>query len=185
MKILGYNLEIVRGENTSIAFTIVDQDGKPFRLLSSDTFSFLDARFKVKTDPTDAKGLHPILDFILPLDSIKRFSDPTIVNIFDYFPSFNKIVWDDAQPPLNAYVNRLFYHPGVGDYRYYDFTLSKWIPYSVVITIPFAPEDTADLDYRQYFYDLTLEAGNVTSPRTVEYVKMLVPQHTFTVVYKV
>lgn len=184
MRINGFDLEIVRSETASVAYTLMNEDNTPFIVLTTDMYQFLDARFTVKKDGYSRNEEDYPIDFLLSLANVKRFSDAAIIDILSYYPTFNPLLWDDSKAPLAADINRLFYHPGVGDYRYYNGTRAQWVPYSVVVTVPFKPSDTENLEYREYFYDLSIEAGTL-NPRTVEYRKMLIPQHSFTVSYKV
>ena len=53
----------------------------------------------------------------------------------------------------------------------------------VLITVQFDIADTVNLDYRQYAYDLIIEAGN--DEDVIEYVNILIEQRPFVVTYRV
>lgn len=184
MKCSGFNIEIIRGETCSIAFTLVDSTGKPFVLLTTDTFANLNARFRVKENPYTKAEETYIIDKVLDLNTVKRFSDAEIIDLEIHLtPSLHYFEhqWNNTFGPLAGYENRLFYHPHLNEYRYYE--NGAWVPYSITLTVPFEPADTVNLDYKEYFYDLVIEADN--DGETIEYVNILVNQHRFVISYKV
>lgn len=186
MKLSGLNIEMVRGESTSVAFTFVDETGAPPRLLLEDMFGHLYVHFRVKSNQY-AKDLPTyVIDKRLDINNIKRFSDVEVLNLKEYsLANYIAHRWNEDFAPLTADLNRLFYHQDLKEYRYYDAsgTPSKWLAYDFIVTVPFIPEETKALDYRQYAYDLILEAG--TNENEVEYEQVLVEQKNFTIAYRV
>lgn len=186
MKLSGLNIEMVRGESTSVAFTFIDEHGAPPRLLLEDMFGHLYIHFRVKTNPYTKDLPVYAIDKRLDINGVKRFSDVDIINLKTYnLGQYNAYQWKESFAPLAEDLNRLFYHQDLKEYRYYDAsgTPSKWIIYDFIVTVPFIPEETKLLDYRQYVYDLILEAG--TYENEVEYEQVLVEQKNFTIVYRV
>lgn len=184
MKQFSYDLEIVRGETATAKYTFIDEQGQPYRLPTTDTWAFIQARFKVKYDPYSRGVSTYLIDKVFDLSSVKRFSDTDIINIkyYDAY-AYNKLLWDNSQPPASEDIDRLFYHPDLKEYRYYDTVSASWVEYEFTLQVPFAIADTSNLDYKDYVYDLTIEAGDTIG--TIDFVNVLVTQHKFTVTYRV
>ena len=190
MRFSGLDIEITRGETASAVFVITDENGAPFRLLPEDSFLLLDVAFKVKADPLSKDQAAYIIEKHLDISSLKRFSEEAILNLQDDQPLYyNPLLWDDSHA---GDADRLYWHQGLNEYRYYDAAISKWVPYSASIEVPFDPSDTKTLDYKEYFYDLILEAGNQSgisdsgdATIAVEYERPLVVQHRFVVSYRI
>ena len=186
MRLSGLNIEIIRGETAAVAFTLTDPDGQPFRLLLSDMFSVLHARFKVKENVYEKNPSSFLIDKVFDLSTVKRFSDIAIINLKTYnLGQYIDWQWNESFVPEPEDIDRLFYHQDLKEYRYYDAegTPSKWVPYEVLITVQFDIADTVNLDYRQYAYDLIIEAGN--DEDVIEYVNILIEQRPFVVTYRV
>lgn len=184
MRQLGFNLEIIRGETTSVTYTFTDRYGHPFILPTTATYAFLQLHFKVKDNAYSISTDTYIIDKVFDVNSYKRFDSVDIINIQTYSPStYNALMWDDSEPPLEADMNRLFYHPALNEYRYYDSVSASWVIYEFVVTIPFEIADTVNLDYKVYSYDLVLEAG--TDANTIAYNKVMISQHSLTITYRV
>lgn len=188
MKINGQSLSIIRGETASILIRLLDEDGAPFRLPEVEVdYTILRARFVVKKNAYDHLTTKAdfLIDKILDLNDAKRFADVDIIDLSTE-TGYNALIWDDAVPPDNP-DDYLYYHPGLKEYAYYDSIEEAWIPYSLDLIIPFEISDTVGLEYRTYYYDLSIEASDIAEPEDddIEYRRMLVEQAPFVVSYKV
>ena len=56
--------------------------------------------------------------------------------------------------------------------------------HEAIVHVPFEPEDTQNLDYKTYVYDLVLEASD-EEDGLITYRSVIVDQHSFTVTYRV
>lgn len=186
MKANGFNIELIRGESAALQINLITYDGRPFRLLTDDLFAFLNLRFRVKENPYQATESIYVIDKLLPLDTSKRFSDIEIIDISQYKVGvyhYDSTQFDSTYPPDSGDINRLFYHPVVDEYRYWDADITQWVIYDTTVVIPLAPADTLNLAYKKYVYDVVLEAGSEES--VVEYVQVIIDQHDFVISYKV
>ena len=197
MRVIGFNIEIIRGESANVVFNLVTPNGEPFRLMPADTFSILQARFRVKSGAYRKSLVSEeyLIDKIFLLNDtllLKRFSDTEIIDLSEYRLGefYDPLRFDDTDAPLDenddVISDRLFYHPLLKEYRYYESNDGggRWVLYEAIVTVPFEPEDTQDLDYKTYVYDLVLEASD-EEDGLITYRSVLVDQHSFTVTYRV
>ena len=186
MKINGLQLTIVRGETTNLVLTLTTKQGYPFILPPADMFENLLVRFRVKKEPYSIVTTDYIMNKELPINDGHRFDNETIYNVQEYIAgeggSYSPLYW--AGCTLNGeaqFPNNLFFHP---DLKQYGYNIDgEWHLYrGVVINVPFARNETVDLDYGDYYYDITLEGKN---PGAEDHITVLIPQNTFTISYRV
>lgn len=186
MKINGLQLIIVRGETGNLVLTLTTKQGYPFILPPAEMFSDLLVRFRVKREPYSITTTDYIMNKELPINEGHRFDDETIFNVEEYIAeeggTYSPLYW--AGCTLNGsaeFPNNLFFHPDLKEYAYN--VDGEWLLYrGVVINVPFAGLETINLDYGDYYYDVTLEGKN---PGAEDHTIVLIPQNKFTISYRV
>lgn len=183
MKVHGLNVTLIRGEYAALSFELVDKIGKPFIMLAPEEGDKIFIYFRVKENAfakiPETYIINKELEFN---DNVYAFDDDEIINVEEAYPSgYNPYAWNPEIVGLVA--RKLYYHPDLDEYAYFDDVKYEFVLYKLEIIVPFDSSETIDLDYKTYYYSIVLEV--IGASGDVIYNNTLVDQHTLIITYQV
>lgn len=160
-KIVNNKIYIGRGETPTYDVLVANRDGSPFKI-------FKTAR--------DVEGDKTYIEFVVRKSiysddiTFRYFIDQSDKKVFDSDTIILVDSFVGLGQPEDEFINHLHHtyyidivtKEEVNQYKYWD--TDKWVDYEFRLTFPFQYGDTAHLENKTYWYEVTLMKGVLKNP---------------------